>query len=189
MLRASLARILAPTLVALSPLGCSAGSGDAADAGATGPFVAFTSDFSGFHSWPSTPGVGPVGAPPPPSAADGGVHTGHLTTYINRQPSHGSTSFPVGTIIVKEPDDAPLAERQIFAMVKRGGGYNESGATDWEWFELRNVDENDVTIVWRGIGPPGGEAYAATPNLCNDCHGMARDNDFVWTVGLALSSF
>ncbi len=176
--------VVAPLLLLAS--GCStSSSADGADAGT---FVAFESDFSGFHSWTSTPGVGPPGAPQPPTSADGGLHAGPLTTYINQMPPKGSTQFPVGTIIVKEPDDPPLTERQIFAMVKRGGGYNAGGATDWEWFELRNVDQNDVTILWRGIGPPSGEAYAATPQLCNDCHGQAASNDFVWTAGLELAS-
>jgi hypothetical protein len=186
----NLKRIVAPPFaVGLVVLGCSTGSGGASSSGGPGTFVAFTSDFSGFHAWPSTPGVAPQGAPPPPSGADGGLHAGSLTTYISGKPGHGSTSFPVGTIIVKEPTDPPLTERQIFAMVKRGGGYNSDGATDWEWFELRNVDENNVTILWRGVGPSAGEAYASTPTLCNDCHGMARSNDFVWTAGLELSSF
>jgi hypothetical protein len=154
-----------------------------------GPFVAFPSDFSGFHSWPSTPGVGPDGAPQPPSGPDGGVHVGPLTTYINQKPPAGSTSFPVGTIIVKEPDHGALTGRQIFAMVKRGGGYDPDGAIGWEWFELRNVDASDVTILWRGLGPPAGEAYGTSVELCNDCHTGAQRNDFVWTEGLELSSF
>jgi hypothetical protein len=158
-----------------------------ADNASSGTFVAFESDFSGFRGWASTPGVAPAGAPPPPSSADGGTHVGSLTTYINAKPPNGSTSFPVGTIVVKEPNDPALTERQIFAMVKRGGGYNSGGATDWEWFELRNVDETHVTIVWRGVGPTAGEAYAATPTLCNDCHRQAQSNDFVWTAGLELS--
>lgn len=173
----------------LALLGCSAGSGGPAENSGTGTFVAFASDFSGFHSWHSTPGVGPPGAPQPPAGNDGGPHSGPLTTYVNMTPAHGSTSFPVGTIIVKEPSDPPLTERQIFAMVKRGGGYDSAGAADWEWFELRNVDGTNVTIVWRGVGPPSGEAYSSMPTLCNDCHGLAKTNDYVWTAGLELSKF
>jgi hypothetical protein len=175
----------------LSLLLCSAGSlgcSTSANQGATdaGTFVAFASDFSGFHSWPSTPGVAPDGAPPPPTG-DAGVHFGPLTTYINKRPPPGSTSFPVGTIIVKEPNDPPLLDRQIFAMVKRGGGYDSSGAIGWEFFGLRNLDANDVTILWRGVGPPTGEAYGSDVNVCKDCHAGARSNDFVWTEGLELS--
>ena len=143
------------------------------------------SDFSGFRQWRSSPGVAPDGAPSP--EGDGGIHIGPLTTYINHLPPPGSTSFPVGTIIVKESNSPPLTERQIFAMVKRGGGFDTGGATDWEWFELANVDETNVTILWRGIGPPGSESYGTNVNVCNDCHTMNPANDFVWTVGLELS--
>jgi hypothetical protein len=71
-------------------------------------------------------------------------------------------------------------------MVKRGGNYDSSGAVDWEWFELKNLDDAHVTILWRGVGPPGGETYGGNPTVCNDCHAGARSNDFVWTAGLAL---
>jgi hypothetical protein len=179
--------------IALSFLGslvisCSAGAGDAPNASAAGEFVAYASDFANFRSWSSTIGEGPPGAPQPPSSTDGGLHAGPLTTYINQKPPKGSTSFPVGTIIVKEPTAPALTERQIFAMVKRGGGYNSSGAINWEWMELRSVDESNATILWRNVGPPSGEAYGASPNICNDCHEMARTNDYVWTAGLDLSS-
>jgi hypothetical protein len=73
-------------------------------------------------------------------------------------------------------------------MVKRGGGYNSDGADNWEWFELRNVDTTNVTVLWGGSEPLGGESYASNPNLCNDCHTMNQKNDFVWTQGLQLSS-
>ncbi len=168
-------------------LGCSPGSA-ASPNNQDQTFVAFASNFSGFRTWPSTPGVAP-GAPQPPGSLDGGLHSGPLVTYINQKPPHGSTSFPIGTIIVKEPTTPPLTERQIFAMVKRGGGFDLTGVTNWEWFELQNVDQNDVNVIWRGIGPPSGEVYAATPDICNACHELARDNDFVWTEGLQLSSF
>ena len=151
-----------------------------------GPFVARVPDFSGFHAWSSTPGVAPDGAPQPPSGPDGGVHVGPLTTYIDHKPPAGSTSFPVGTIIVKEPDHGAFTDRQIFGMAKRGAGYDPSG---WEWFELRNVDANDVTILWRGLGPPAGEAYGTSIEVCTACHSGAQRNDFVWTEGLELSSF
>lgn len=173
----------AMAVLALAGVACSTASGG--DGGATPTtFVAYASDFSGFHTWTSTPGVAP-GAPQP---GDGGVHSGPLTTYINHLPPKGSTSFPVGTIIVKEPDDPPLTQRQIFAMVKRGGGFNSDGADNWEWFELRNLDMTNVQILWGGSEPVGTESYASNPNLCNDCHTMNRQNDFVWTQGLQLSS-
>ncbi len=99
-------------------------------------FIANAQSFSCFRMWSHTPGVGPPGAPQP-MMPDGGLHSGPLTTYINQTPAHGSTSFPVGTIIVKEQDDPALTDRQVFAMVKRGGNYNEAngmGAVNWEFF-------------------------------------------------------
>ena len=63
-----------------------------------------------------------------------GTHVG----FVNRRPPAGATSYPVGTILVKaiEPsDDATTWE--LFGMVKRGGGFNASGATDWEYVLMR----------------------------------------------------
>jgi hypothetical protein len=168
---------------ASSALGCS--SADANDPTATAgqPFVAFADAFQNFHSWQSTPGV-------TASGVDGGVHiTGPLVTYINHAPPSGSTSFPIGTVIVKEVNAGDLTTRQIFAMVKRGGDYNPSGAVNWEWFELQNIDESNVSILWRGFGPPSGESYGGNPNTCNGCHEGIASNDYVWTEGLTLSNF
>jgi hypothetical protein len=175
------------SLVSLCVVACTSGASAGADGGAA-VFVAQASDFSGFHSWPSTPGVGPPGAPNPSEATDGGIHFGPMTTYINQKPPHGSTSFPVGTIIVKEQNDPAFTDRQIFAMVKRGGGFNLAGAANWEFYELKNVDANDVEVLW-SVVPLSSDPYASNPNVCNDCHVMAKANDFVWTAGLTLSSF
>jgi len=177
-------------LACLCAVGCSSGGGSSPDAGSE-VLVAQATDFSGFHSWASTPGVGPLGAPDPSEATDGGIHSGPMTTYINRKPPHGSTSFPVGTIIVKEQNDPPLLQRQAFAMVKRGGGYNLAGAVNWEWVEVQNTGNappDDVAILWRGV-PLSSDPYASNPNVCNDCHEAAQANDYVWTAGLKLSSF
>ena len=47
----------------------------------------------------------------------------------------------------------------IFAAVKHGGGFNSTGAKNWEWFELAepNGVGGSVTITWRGLGPPPGD--------------------------------
>ena len=172
-------------LALVGSLAACSSSASAADAGAT--FLASVQDFSCYRKWTSFPGVGPPGAPQP-TMPDGGLHSGPLTTYVNQTPPHGSTSFPVGTIIVKEQNDPALTDRQVFAMVKRGGDYNPAGAVNWEFYELQNVDECNVSIVWSGL-PLGGDPYASNPQVCNDCHIMAEDNDFVWTQGLELSSF
>ena len=145
-------------------------------------FLAVDSSFAGFRTWEKftiPPGV------------NGSIHTaGARTEYLNKAPPPGSTTFPVGTIIVKESDDEPLLDRQIFARVKRGGGYNSKGALGWEWFELKNVDEQNATRIWRGVGPPVGEKYGGDPDGgCNGCHGVATANDFVLSDALQLKMF
>lgn len=152
---------------------------------ADGLCLAFTSTFTGFRHWPSVPGVGPANAP-----IDTVVHVNDytMTSYINELPPAGSTTFPLGTIIVKEQNEPPLTERKIFAMVKRGGGFNVNGAKDWEYFELQDTGDGEhVTIVWHGFGPPLGEAYGGNQQACNGCHAQAAYNDFIWTEGFTLS--
>jgi cytochrome P460 len=145
-------------------------------------FLAVDSSFNGFRTWEAF-------AMPP--GENGTIHTaGVRTTYLNHAPKTGSTEFPVGTIIVKESEDGPIADRQVFARVKRGGGYNAGGAAGWEWFELKNEDPQRSTRIWRGVGPPVGEKYGGDPNGgCNGCHGAAKDNDYVLSGPLQLKMF
>ena len=158
-------------------------SSDTASSGNGGPFLAFAKDFEGFRTWTSTP----AGSATEPASTH---TTGPRTVYVNREPKSGSAAFPVGTVIVKESADGPIESRTVFAMVKRGGGYNQDGAEDWEWFELLNRDDKTVSIVWRGVGPPVGEKYGGDPNGgCNGCHATSRNNDFVQTTGLQLDGF
>jgi len=146
-------------------------------------FIAFASSFSSFRTWESF-------AVPAGSGA-GPVHlTGPRTEYLNHAPPHGAAAFPVGTIVVKESEEGDIPDRKVFAMVKRGGDYNESGARDWEWFELENVDEDEVTIIWHGVGPPAGEMYGGDPKAgCNSCHLASAKNDFVQSADLSLQRF
>jgi hypothetical protein len=174
------ASVVAGAIAAIALSACTAPVADSSVPDAKDSFIAFAKHFSGFRTWESFP--------LPASTATGDVHLeGARTEYLNERPPEGSTSFPVGTIIVKEMDDGALPDRQIFAMVKRGGTYNQAGASGWEWFELQNVDESTVTIVWRGVGPPAGEMYGGDPNGgCNGCHGGAKSNDFVLSEALSL---
>lgn len=181
---------------ALAVGGCHAGQAAGQADGAAGGdggnyFVAFAPDFYGFRTWSSAPAVPIATLPPPPvpdGGADGGIHVGMLTVFWNAPPPAGSSRFPVGTIIVKETDGGAVTSRQVFAMVKRGGDFNAGGAVDWEWFELMNIDDQHVTVVWRGVGPPAGERYGGNPATCNDCHLRAASNDDVWSSALALAS-
>ena len=167
----------------LAGTGCGGRDADPSAEGAS--FLAFASAFEGFRTWPSTPLDGaPIAESP---------HTsGPRVVYVNRAPAAGSTAFPVGTVIVKEFAGTAADPAKIFAMVKRGGGFNSAGAAGWEWFELQTPSAapgSPVAIVWRGVGPPLGEIYGGDPNGgCNGCHAGARANDFVQTPGLALSS-
>jgi hypothetical protein len=173
-----------PFLV-LSAASCGDASNGHSAAGAPSPstFVASVASFQGFRSWPSVPSAGPT-------AVTDGIDPGvPRTAYLNMPPSHGSAAFPTGTIIVKEFDQGAITDRQVFAMVKRGDGYNTDGAVGWEWFELKNLDDTNVEILWRGVAPPAGESYAPGSTTCNVCHAGARANDFVWSTALTLSSF
>jgi hypothetical protein len=145
-------------------------------------FVAMERDFQEFREWAAVDLDDP-GAP-------GVVHTaGRRKVFVSRRPPAGSTTFPVGTILVKEIEGAP-ADHHIFAMAKRGGGYNAFGAPGWEWFELRPRKDGSLAIAWRGFNPPPEEGYASDVNDgCNGCHNVARDNDHVRTPALSLKTF
>ncbi len=168
-------------------VGCDGGNQQNADGGDWAPtiFVAMTEDFKGFQSWEAWHFDGP-------QEGDGGVHvSGRRDVYLKHRPPSGSTSFPVGTIIVKSFPDEPTAfGPRTFAMAKRGGNYNSTGARGWEWFELDLSDPDNPQFVWRGLGPPVGDIYAGTNGgTCNDCHGAAIANDSVQAAVLQLSSF
>jgi Cytochrome P460 len=168
--------------VALSALGCS--SGGASDAGAPAEFVPFASSFQGFHDWSNAPATAPG------DASDGLHGVGPLQVYWNESPPHGATSFPVGTIIVKETEQADPTQRTIFAMVKRGGGFNSGGANGWEWFSLQNDPDGGVTPLWGNVVAPAGETYAnQVIGDCNGCHALVAGNDYVWDSALQLSNF
>ena len=153
---------------------------DASDAADAGTFTPVQGDFQTFHSWQSFTFMG-AAIPDSPH-----LTAGPRTDYINQLPPRGATAFPVGTIIVKEFDVGPLTGRQVFAMVKVGGGYNAQGAVDWEWFGLINNADGSVTIQWHGVVPPPSEPYAASGITCNACHGDAVKNDYVQSAALYL---
>lgn len=169
-------------------LACVAACGGAAapadDTSTVGQFIAYSPDFADFRRWES------FQLPDAPEL--GVVHlAGPKTDYLNKPPPAGSTEFPKGTIIVKEVDVGAIADRQVFALVKRGGTYNAAAAPGWEWFELTNDATGTMpSIHWRGFGPPlGSEVYGGDPNACSDCHSNAKSNDYVQSPPLQLSNF
>jgi hypothetical protein len=168
-------------LIAIALVFCACGGGGgnhATDAG-DALFIATFRDFSNYTKWTSYPITD--------TTAQAASHpAGNSVVYLNHRPPHGSTTFPIGTIIVK---DMPSAAR-TFAMAKRGQDYNDTGAVNWEWFELQDPITDPVTIVWRGLGPPAGEGYGGAGNTdCNNCHTGAWENDFVQSAPLQLSNF
>ncbi len=155
------------------------------------PFIALERDFQDFERWHK------VDLSHRPAVSE--THaSGEAHEYASHLPSAGSKEFPVGTILVKtvkSNHDAQDATKKvapkgndIFAMVKRGGGYNQRGAPGWEWFELRRREDDSLGIVWRGVNPPNGEGYAGDPmGGCNGCHQMAIKNDYVHATALTLA--
>ena len=154
----------------------SGGGGSTPSTGADVPFIAYTKDFADYRSWPSNTIID--------AQPSGMTHVGGTRTiYINQLPTADATAFPVGTIIVKET----AADGRIFAQVKRGGGYNITGAVDWEWYELGITTNNAIGIKWSGFGPPAGEQYGGDPNgTCNSCHLAGKTNDYVMASWLLL---
>lgn len=137
---------------------CDGGDDDGAIPGAlTEPYIAFERDFQGFRRWERFD----LGRSP----AMGDVHLeGHRVDYLNRRPPAGAEEFTFGTIIVKEIEGT---RHQIFAMAKRGGGYNASAARGWEWFELEVRPNGSVAIEWRGVEPPAIPARQRFLELCS----------------------
>jgi hypothetical protein len=86
-------------------------------------------------------------------------------------------TWPVGSILVKTIEiGATPAEWEIFAMVKRGGGYNPDGAREWEFFRLQINSQGIPIIRARGYNPTDGHGYmdmAGNEVGCNSCHGAA----------------
>ncbi|HVZ75279.1 MAG TPA: hypothetical protein VHJ20_23035 [Polyangia bacterium] len=143
-------------------------------------FVAFARDFQGFESWQQQTMTS--------ETATGSTHvSGTRVVYINHLAPAGATEFPVGTLVVKRTE----ADGKLFARAKRalhGGGFNTTGADGWEWFELAETDTHDVSIQWRGLGPPVGEVYGGNAvGGCNLCHKAAPANDYMLTPAFAIA--
>jgi hypothetical protein len=172
---------LAAALGAATLAAACSGAGDASSPDAGACFVAFNPTFDGFRNWKSY-------AYTAPSEGSSGVHIeGPRTEYIQAVPPHGSTSFPVGTVIVKEVDANDPLTHHIYAMVKRGCDFNAGGATNWEWMELTEAAPG-ATILWRGAAPPAGETYLGS-TTCNPCHVACPDNDDVCSQYIRLSNY
>lgn len=158
--------------VALSLCAVVAGCGPEMPTPTPTGFIALERDFAGYDAWEVKAFEGEF--------VDEAHTAGPRRVFLNKRAPAGSTEWPVGTVFVKELDFT------TFAMVKRGNGYNASGAVGWEWFELTRDASNTVRIKWRGLGPPLGENYSKSGQTCNACHGAATANDSVLTVDFHL---
>jgi hypothetical protein len=162
----------------LSSSGCLDDEMDPALAGGSGAtFIALERDFQSFLTWSRTQ-VGDA-------EIVGGHAAGPRFAYVSTPPAGGK--FPIGAMIAKTVEVGDPTTWSIHAKAKRGGGYNPSGAINWEWFELRIVGAS-VTIVWRGAQPPKDHGYESLPGLgattamdgdCNTCHAAAAGTDYL----------
>lgn len=146
---------------------------DATEPAEPGTFIALDRDFQGFRGWTRYA----IGSAPLEGHAEG-----PRFVYANRPVPAAGGVYPVGTILVKtvEVDDDPT-HWEIFAMVKRGGTFNATGAAGWEYFRLRLVDATAAVIAGRGLAPTdNGALYGPAGTGCNLCHGATvRGSDHV----------
>lgn len=118
-----------------------------------------------------------------------GHPAGPRTAYVNRPAPAGAREYPTGTMVVEVVTRADRPERpEAFAMVKRGGDYNASGAKGWEFFLLLIARDGTPTVVSRGVDPSDGAAneYTGQGFGCNTCHGAedTRSIDHVLSPAL-----
>ncbi len=163
--------------------GCSGDDGEV--------FIAQPIDFAPFRSWArySLGDVPLQGHPPGPRFG-----------YLKQAAPKGASEYPVGSIIVKTVETTTdPTQWDIFAMVKRGGGYNPDGALNWEFFLLRIDPSGNPLLLARGANPadpspdagtvPGGsyQDTGGTGVTCNRCHGApgTQQNDHILSAALA----
>lgn len=153
--------------LALAACASDAGTTEPEVGAAPAPFLAFSDDFRDYSKWDSRRIEG---------AAEGVHAAGPRTLYVKLPRGKGG-AYPVGAIIVKEMN---AEGGKVFAMAKRGAGFNPSGAREWEWFEIVKGETGAPAIKWRGVGPPAGETYGGDASGgCNACHAGAAAHDYV----------
>ncbi|HEX4514554.1 MAG TPA: hypothetical protein VH054_13480 [Polyangiaceae bacterium] len=179
-------------LALLAVTSCSPTDDTSTDAGDEGDvFLAVASDFKCYDSWTKFDlGDGDGGVDD-----SGCAHVANVPriAYMNQLPPHGSTSFPVGTIIVKEIHTTPNPpDWPVFGMVKRGGGFGSGdgyGCEGWEWYGLNlTTDACDAHMQWSGLQPSPGEIYASC-GACASCHSAAQSNDCVLAPQMSLGQW
>jgi hypothetical protein len=155
-------------------VGCGAGTrSQSVDGGQTGSgaggeiFIAEPGDFEPFRAWFSVAlGNDPNSADPP----------GSRIGFLSQHAPAGAHEYAVGTLIVKAIENTPTPDGwDLFAMAKRGGNFDYSGARGWEFFILQLAADGSVKIDSRGstLDPTDmGNAYGGPGViLCSGCHG------------------
>jgi hypothetical protein len=152
------------SLIVFCVAGCEAGNGSGND----DVYIASQSDFASYAGWEKfTLGI----------AMNTGHPVGTEYGFRNQKPVNGA--YPVGSVLVKEIDITDVPQQwELFALMKRGGGYNGGGAKDWEFATLRLNEDLVPIIVSRGANPADsdsqGHGYAGSADgtTCNRCHGI-----------------
>jgi hypothetical protein len=152
-------------------------------------FIALDSDFAKFRTWERlSVGDAPLAGHPP----------GPRYVYLSQRAPKGASQYPVGTLVVKTIESDPDPSHwEVFAMTKRGGGFNARGAVNWEFFRLRMLADGTPLILTRGLfaydpdidgGISGynGGLMADVTDLCNGCHGTPASaaSDHLLSPGL-----
>jgi hypothetical protein len=169
-------------------VGCGGSANKPSDGGADSVFIALESDFAPFQTWTRIfVGDGPLDGHP----------AGPRYGYLREKAPPGATKYPVGAIVVKTVEQGATREDwDVFAMVKRGGGFNQSGALDWEFFTLKINERGIPVLLYRGTNPDDGTAdggdthgYGSAPSgvTCNRCHGIlgTERSDHILSPALA----
>lgn len=171
--RSSLAFGSAACLAVVASSSC--GGGGAAKSPPVQQFIIQDSDIADFTSWYSQPFV----ADP---SADIVYPPGSRVGFINHVAAPGTTSYPVGTIIIKAIENSKDPTTwEMFGMSKRGGDYNAAGAVGWDFFLPRYQDgvphiySSGLTPTVDGNPDMGalneGSYFAGGQIACDVCHG------------------
>jgi len=141
------------------------------------PFIANSSSFSGYKTWKlESTTTGPATLLGP---AHHGVNTSVTRkVYFKNGNSRVGSSYPIGTLVVKEATDAGGALLEVTAMVKRGNNFN-TAAGNWEWFILNLNGSGNILKDSTGSEMRGGASMMA--GMCNSCHSAASSKDFTFS--------
>jgi len=141
------------------------------------PFIATSSSFSGYKTWKlesTTKG---------PAILLGAAHQGlndsvTRKVYFKDGKTRVGSSYPIGTLIVKEATDTSGKVIEVTAMAKRGNNFNAS-AGNWEWFVLNTNGTGNILKDSTGIEMRGGSTMMG--GMCNSCHNAASAKDFTFS--------